>query len=647
MNDIDQILYRAPRGSGDTILRSASSVADPEADRAWQQLLQPWLRAGGPLGRCYVNFGSTAAAIRWHASSDRRYDWQYASVLVGEPAVLTGDYLLDLPELSEPVMPPGGRLRPVTGMPRQSPRDVTAWSARSAEARELLVPLLGRILEGQQNVIMPWPGPGIPEAAMWGVLDILSMLGDTEPVSFLCYAAGRPPAVAGRLVCFRPGATRVPPDEGYEKMARGLATSHGADRDKLRQVLRGNGLLEAADRASRMTILLRQWPHIAAGKYPSAAAASASRRLTTVTPRPSGGGAPPSAMPATGASPPAVQCPLCLGDVHDWNKLDYWRWNPEASSYEQIKITPGLSEAQRRRLMIGVQVRCPHSPDSAPHYLPLNYGRYGKPVHLGFVGVSKSGKTHLLSAMIHAIEQGELERYGIACSPLDHRTHQRYLTDWVNPLFDEDRVLPDTPEDLTTFVDAFLMSHDGGPQRPVVLFDVAGGLLSGLDDKAPDKAPEFLSIASGLFFIVAPEHVVGRRSSDKAFSNVLDTLRSSDRTGEMSVGIILNKADMLRFEPRVARWLRAETNPLDPVELLRESADVYGYLQRRRAALTTPYKACARGTLHVASPTGGADDGMGGVYPRGVTPHRVVNPLVAMLAMTGVLSGAEAESVGI
>jgi hypothetical protein len=35
------------------------------------------------------------------------------------------------------------------------------------------------------------------------------------------------------------------------------------------------------------------------------------------------------------------------------------------------------------------------------------------------------------------------------------------------------------------------------------------------------------------------------------------------------------------------------------------------------------------------------------VYSRGVRPRRVMRPLAAMLAMTGVLTGSEAEKVGI
>jgi hypothetical protein len=66
-------------------------------------------------------------------------------------------------------------------------------------------------------------------------------------------------------------------------------------------------------------------------------------------------------------------------------------------------------------------------------------------------------------------------------------------------------------------------------------------------------------------------------------------------------------------------------------------------------ALARPYRLCDKATLHIASPTGGACDGEGdgSVYPRGVTPRRVLRPLVAMLAMTGVLTGPEAGRVGI
>jgi len=66
-------------------------------------------------------------------------------------------------------------------------------------------------------------------------------------------------------------------------------------------------------------------------------------------------------------------------------------------------------------------------------------------------------------------------------------------------------------------------------------------------------------------------------------------------------------------------------------------------------ALTEPYQVCQKATLHVASPTGGAREGEDKTskYPRGVTPLRVLRPLIAMLSMTGVLTGTQAEQIGV
>jgi Double-GTPase 2 len=673
VSTIDQMLFRAPRGSGDTIARVATSLWDLGANRTWQETLLPWLRAGRPLGRCYVNFGSRAVAIRWRSDAERRYDWQYAGVLLGESTVLTPDYLLELPELRQPDVAPDGRLRPVARVPQAAARADIARRAREADARELFAMLFGQVLEGRRNIVMPWPGPGLPEAALWGLLDILSMLGDTEPLSYLSYAAARTPVIPGLFISFRPGAAPVPADKGVERVAREVINSYAQDPDALRLALGGMGFPQSANRASRIAQVLRRWPlMVPDGAWPGRASPATAppptparpvprvpdtpaARITPVTPAaPAAPVMPVTPVPAVtpAAPPPArdsggaskVQCPFCLGDIPDWDKLDRWQWKPEAGEYEKIEADDNLSEAQRRRVLGGAQVRCPFSSASA-HYLPVDYGRFGEPVHLGFVGVTKSGKSHLLSAIVHAIEERELEPYGIRFSPLDHALHQRFVGEWVAPLFDHDKVLPDTSEALETFVDAFLVSHNGGVQRPIVLFDVAGGVLSGLYERDRDKAPPFLSIASGLFFIIAPEHVEGRRSSDAAFSNVLDRLQEYGRLDQTNAVIVLNKADMLRFEPRIARWLRAETNPLDLVELLRESADLYGYLRHRRPALNRPYQDCARATIHVASPTGGSDDGSG-TYPRGVTPRRVINPLVAMLAMTGLLSGPWTGAVG-
>jgi hypothetical protein len=179
----------------------------------------------------------------------------------------------------------------------------------------------------------------------------------------------------------------------------------------------------------------------------------------------------------------------------------------------------------------------------------------------------------------------------------------------------------------------------------VVLFDVSGGDLA-----RRDSTKEFLWIANGLFFVIDPDHISASKIGDDTFSNVLDIMSQRPTTETVNAAIVLNKADKARFEEPIARWLRAGNGTLDPTEFLRESADVYAYLEQRQAmALTRPYLACQKATLHVASPTGGAQEGVdkASKYPRGVTPLRVLRPLVAMLAMTGVLAGPQVEQIGV
>jgi hypothetical protein len=366
-------------------------------------------------------------------------------------------------------------------------------------------------------------------------------------------------------------------------------------------------------------------------------------RVRPAAPRTPPGSSGPVTLPAG-----MVRCPICLHEIRDWHTLDYWEWDPVNDNYVELRIPPDLNDTQLGRHLQGAFVRCPRSQGDAKtaHYLPAGYGRFGTPVVLGLVGLTESGKTHLLASMVGAIERGELQEYGISVRPLDHVSHQRYLREHVEPLLNEGKQLMPTQENLVTFADAFLMKQDDGQERPVILFDIAGGDLA-----KEGRQKEFLWTVAGLFFVVDPDFMRANRVGDRTFSNVLSVVTENDRGDPVSAAIVLNKADKVRFDEPVARWLRSPATALDAGEFLRESADVYAYLQANEAgAVTRPYRECQRATLHFASPSGGAGEGvpgLDGTFPRGVTPRRVVRPLAAMLAMTGVLTGPEAEKVGI
>jgi hypothetical protein len=659
MSTIDQITYRARNGSSGIIYETATSVRDQAISRRWQRLLEPWLRIGKPPGRAFLDSGTQTAFIRWYATAASQFEWQYAFVLVGQSDVLTAAYALELQDPDLPALYRGSGQDPLRRAEQGPDRDEIEARARSRGAIELLIPLLAHALRGERRMTMPWTEPSLPDAVIWGLVSILEMIGDPQPVSFFTYdsCAGRDPDTAGLFVSFRPDAkTVLPPDPGFKELAADLAARFADDPAELRQVLAQHRMLEPADRASRIGRLLELEPRIRAESRHTGGTATVNAssdsppfvRESDVAPSLGADGRGSRDTPGQ-----AVTCPMCLHEIEDWKSLDYWRWEPAAEKYVDLPVPQDLSSAQLEHYLHGARVRCPVPQGSVrigPHYLPADYGRFGPPVVLGFVGLTRSGKSHLLASMVGGIVGRELAtNYGISASPLDHAWHRRFMDTWVSPLLRYGKVLPGTREGgVIEFADAFLIRPRGAPERVVALFDVAGGDLARLDE-----TKQFLWIANGLFFVIDPGHMGAQWAEDETFSNVLDVLQKRARRPPASAAIVLNKADMVRFDEPVDRWLRSDGSVsrdrgLNPVEFLRESADVYAYLDAHNAlAMAEPYEVCDKTTLHVASPTGGTDTGEGGVYPRGVTPRRVLRPLVAMLAMTGVLTGPDAEKVGV
>ncbi|MCW2932292.1 MAG: hypothetical protein JWM19_3254 [Actinomycetia bacterium] len=630
MSAIDRIFYQARvLEDGTAIAQSDTSITDPREASSWRRRLESWLKTGRPGGNAYLDFGSEAAFIRWWGDPGFPLAWKSALVLVGESGVLTPIHALELPSFAAPGAALGSSGTSEAGQWRGG--GVMDMRARSADAIAALTPLLAHVLRGERRVTMPWAGPGLADAVMWGFFSIAAMLGDERPASFL--ANGTAPSQErdhpGLLVTFRPDATvPLPPDQGFVALAADLAGRFAEDPDELRRTLAEHGLPAAADHNSRITRLLNLPPRSKSGNDHQGGTAN----MTTM----SGNWAP---------AEPDLICPICLGDIPDWAGLDPWRWDDSEGDgdYVKIVIPENANRVKRNQLTHGAHVRCPHSTDESAHYLPASYGRFGNPLLLGFVGVTKSGKTHLLASMIASISR--LADYGLSVKPLDTVIHQGFSDRSVRPLIADNEVLPGTPDDATTMLaDAFLVQDASGSERVVALFDVSGGDLT----KTGDKTKEFLWLTQGLFFVVDPEHIQASKAGDATFRAVLDIVEQRGEPGQVSAAIVLNKADKARFEEPVDRWLRAGDGTLDPVEFLRESADVYTYLEGKAPVLTEPYRACDKATLHVASPTGGpGEESEGGKYPRGVTPLRVLRPLVAMLAMTGVITGRQAEAIGI
>ena len=242
MRTMDQITYRAPTGGTGMIAQVAASTGEAEAGR-WRQLLEPFLLVGRPLGRGYLDLGSRAAFVRWYAEAGSPPDWQYALALVGDRGVLTASYALELPDLDRQALYSGSGPVPVARTGHGPGRDVIAALARSADARHLLVPLLARVLLDEHRITMPWTEPSLPEAAMWGLMSILEIVGDKQPVSFLTYASDSNwnADFPGTFVSFRPGAALVPPDSGFTRLATALVERFADSPDELREAVSRQG----------------------------------------------------------------------------------------------------------------------------------------------------------------------------------------------------------------------------------------------------------------------------------------------------------------------------------------------------------------------------------------------------------------------
>ncbi|MEO3859312.1 hypothetical protein [Acrocarpospora sp. B8E8] len=351
--------------------------------------------------------------------------------------------------------------------------------------------------------------------------------------------------------------------------------------------------------------------------------------------------------------PAPIRCPVCL-DSFPWNTdgADLYELDSETLQYRLINMANLRDPHKRDYRLRSAFIRCPNpSQDTGTHYLPVLYGRYGRPLVIGFVGASRTGKTHLLAAMIGEIEAGNLQRYGLSAVPLDQIRHREFLRDKVHPLYGGEQLAFTAPSPLPEFVEAMVFSRTGETGgHPVAFFDLSGDQLVQVG-----RSERFLAAADALIFVVDPEKSLRLPGfatkpsdlGDLTFGNVLDQLFRRDAILDIPAVIVVSKSDILRFMHPVDRWL-AQTNPggaLDAELLRMESRDVYAFLHQHGAqGWLLPTARCRRCTLHFASATGGRQTN--GRYLRQVRPQRVLEPLVAVLAMTGVITGPEAEAVG-
>jgi hypothetical protein len=340
-----------------------------------------------------------------------------------------------------------------------------------------------------------------------------------------------------------------------------------------------------------------------------------------------------------------VRCPICI-DTFPWRVEETFEYVDR--DYVEVVIPAGADDVKRADILRFAYVKCPNpSKDMADHYLPTSLGSFGEGLVVGLVGATSTGKSHLLAAAMRDLTGGALQPYGAAVSPVNPVEHDLYL-DGVKNFLDDGRPLPGTVPNVRTYAASVLVTTAAGT-RPVTFFDVAGGDLLGTG-----QAARFIAGVGALLFVVDPLRALrnsGAHSpmaADPAFTAVLSRLRRDDRRYlDVPAAVAVTKSDRLRFQPPVDRWLHRETAaPLSAEQLRLESRDAYAFLYRHGArAWLAPFQQCRKCTMHFVSATGG--ELHQGRYPRGARPRRVLEPLLALFAMTGVLDSADAEKVGV
>jgi len=360
--------------------------------------------------------------------------------------------------------------------------------------------------------------------------------------------------------------------------------------------------------------------------------------------------------------PPTVRCYHCLY-LFSWDEQTIYQRDPDTGTYHKMSVAGMTDSVSRDEALRQGYVRCPNSgvhQGTSEHYLPLGYVRYLPPLVIGLVGEKEVGKTTLLATMVDEIGRGRMTQYGFTARPLVNSVHSDFQADNFNVLLRDGKAVAATPaaSEGIELADAFLLTR-GSSQLPVAFFDVGGESLA---EDLP--AIRFIQAVSALIFVVDPDRALGRTSGsrdqrglpssvgDRAFNTVLNRLSPADSSTAQYFGqpavIVLAKADTLRFEPVVSRWLRQESvlaGEFDPDAVQAESRDLYAFLYQNDATpWLAPFKSFGRCTLHAVSATGG--NPVERTYLRGLRPRRVLEPLLAILAMKGMLDRPGTDRVG-
>lgn len=363
----------------------------------------------------------------------------------------------------------------------------------------------------------------------------------------------------------------------------------------------------------------------------------------------------------TAPPPRRVTCPQCL-DEFLWDESEPLEYSITDGKYNRAKKPVGRSRIEQARRWWYVQ--CPNpSRDTGNHYLPVTLVDYPDPLVIALVGRPRSGKTHLVVAMIRELLTGVLVgEHTLHGMPLDPYLHNTFKRRYLEP-FEFGEVLPASPSKVDTYLEWLVVRH-GDIHRSLVFFDVAGENFR--DTTENGRYARFLENAGAVLFVEDAPWVFRDVVEDRDIqldnplaSQVIPTnewvLAALDRIPaarreSLPAVVALTKSDRLRYLSPADRWIRegGGSGLLSAERMLAETRDVYAMLNgsKGKSSMIRIFSEFRRCTMHFVSATGGAALTDELKYPAGTRPQRVLVPLFALFAMAGLIAGPEAGRVG-